>query len=102
MHRYTLRDDQWEKIKDFLPGREGHVGGTAADNRLFVDAVIYRYRAGSTLEPRGPTAGTGASSAPLGGRCSLSAKPGVLAAVSGGGCTGLPDLVLPRGRFAAG
>jgi transposase len=28
----------------FLPGREGHVGGTAADNRLFVEAVLYRYR----------------------------------------------------------
>jgi hypothetical protein len=41
MHRYALRDDQWDKIKDFLPGREGHVGGTAAGNRLFVDAVIY-------------------------------------------------------------
>src|SRR5262245_25886548 len=26
MHRYALRDDQWDKIKDFLPGREGHVG----------------------------------------------------------------------------
>jgi hypothetical protein len=50
MHRYALRDDQWDKIKDFLPGREGHVGGTAADNRLFVDAVIYRYRTGL---PRG-------------------------------------------------
>ena len=36
MQRYALRDDQWTKIKDFLPGREGHVGGTAADNRLFV------------------------------------------------------------------
>src|SRR5215831_18804108 len=46
MHRYALRDDQWDKIKDFLPGREGHVGGTAADHRLFVDAVIYRYRTG--------------------------------------------------------
>ena len=46
MHRYALRDDQWTKIKDFLPGRKGHVGGTAADNRLFVDAVIYRYRTG--------------------------------------------------------
>ena len=29
MQRYALRDDQWTKIKDFLPGREGHVGGTA-------------------------------------------------------------------------
>lgn len=44
--RYALRDDQWDRIKDFLPGREGHVGGTARDNRLFVDAVLYRYRAG--------------------------------------------------------
>ena len=46
MRRYALRDDQWDLIKDFLPGREGHVGGTAADNRLFVEAVLYRYRAG--------------------------------------------------------
>lgn len=46
MRRYGLRDDQWDRIKDFLPGREGHVGGTAVDNRLFVEAVLYRYRAG--------------------------------------------------------
>lgn len=46
MQRYALRDDQWARIADFLPGREGHVGGTAADNRLFVEAVIYRYRTG--------------------------------------------------------
>jgi transposase len=46
MHRHALRDDQWVKIRDFLPGRDGHVGGTAADNRLFVNAVIYRYRTG--------------------------------------------------------
>ena len=46
MRRYALRDDQWDRIKDFLPGRDGHVGGTAADNRLFVEAVLYRYRAG--------------------------------------------------------
>jgi len=44
--RYALRDDQWDRIKDLLPGRAGHVGGTAKDNRLFVEAVIYRYRAG--------------------------------------------------------
>ena len=46
MCRYALRDDQWERIKDFVPGREGLVGGTAANNRLFVEAVLYRYRAG--------------------------------------------------------
>lgn len=46
MKRYALRDDQWERIKDLLPGREGHVGVNAKDNRLFVEAVLYRYRAG--------------------------------------------------------
>jgi transposase len=46
MRRYALRDDQWDRIKDFLPGRPGHVGGTAKDNRLFVEAVLYRYRTG--------------------------------------------------------
>jgi transposase len=46
MRRYALRDDQWERIKDLLPGREGHVGVTAKDNRLFVEAVLSRYRAG--------------------------------------------------------
>ena len=46
MRRYGLRDDQWERIRDLLPGQEGHVGVTAGDNRLFVEAVLYRYRAG--------------------------------------------------------
>ena len=44
--RYALRDDQWERIKDMLPGRGGHVGVTPRDNQLFVEAVLYRYRAG--------------------------------------------------------
>jgi transposase len=29
-----------------LPGRDGSVGVTAENNRLFVEAVLYRYRAG--------------------------------------------------------
>ena len=33
--RYALRDDQWERIRDLLPGREGHV--PAKDNRRFVE-----------------------------------------------------------------
>ena len=44
--RYALRDDQWLRIEQLLPGRVGYVGGTALDNRLFVDAVLHRYRAG--------------------------------------------------------
>ena len=46
MKRYALRDDQWEKIKPLLPGKEGDPGRTAKDNRLFVEAILYRYRAG--------------------------------------------------------
>ena len=46
MRRYGLRDDQWDRIAGMLPGRIGHVGATARDNRLFVEAVLYRYRAG--------------------------------------------------------
>src|SRR3954454_6661780 len=46
MERFGLRNDQWDRIKDILPGREGHVGGTSEDNRLFVEAVLYRFRTG--------------------------------------------------------
>jgi transposase len=46
MNRYALRDDQWERIKDLLPGKLGDVGVTAHDNRRFVEAVLYRYRTG--------------------------------------------------------
>ncbi len=46
MRRYALRDDQWERIKALLPGKSGDRGRTASDNRLFVEAVLYRYRAG--------------------------------------------------------
>lgn len=44
--RYALRDDPWERLKDLLPGREDMVGAPAQDNRLFVEAVLYRYRTG--------------------------------------------------------
>src|SRR5690349_12239677 len=46
MQRFGFRDDQWERIKDLLPGREGSVGVTTADNGLFAEAVLYRYRTG--------------------------------------------------------
>jgi hypothetical protein len=51
--RYALRDDQWERIKDLLPGRKETVGVTAKDNRLFVEAVLYRYPCRHSLA--GPT-----------------------------------------------
>jgi transposase len=42
MRQHCVRDDQWDRIKDTLPGRTGAVGVTAVDNRRFVDAVLYR------------------------------------------------------------
>ncbi len=44
--RYGLRDDQWKRIKDLLPGKAGDPGATAGSSRRFVEAVLYRYRAG--------------------------------------------------------
>ena len=46
MRRYGLQDDQWERLEHRLPGKESDPGATAKDNRLFVEAVLYRYRAG--------------------------------------------------------
>ena len=46
MTRYGLREEEWERIKDLLPGKAVDVGATARDNRRFVEAVLYRYRAG--------------------------------------------------------
>lgn len=44
--RCALTDKPWEQIQDLLPGRAGHVGAPAKNNRLFVGAVLYCYRAG--------------------------------------------------------
>lgn len=46
MRRYALRDGQWDKIEPLLPGKASDCGVTATDNRLFIEAVLYRYRAG--------------------------------------------------------
>jgi len=48
--RHELTDAQWEQVKDLLPGKENDPGRTAADNRLFVDAVIYVLKTGIPWE----------------------------------------------------
>jgi transposase len=42
-----LSDTQWERIADLLPGKPTDKGGRAADNRLFVEAVLYSARVGN-------------------------------------------------------
>lgn len=45
--RHALSDEQWDKIKDALPGKVGDRGRTAEDNRLFIDAVMWIAKTGS-------------------------------------------------------
>ena len=47
MARRELRGDQWQRIKDLLPGKKGDAGRTAKDNRKFIDAVLWVARTGS-------------------------------------------------------
>jgi len=59
MRRYALRDDRWERIQNLLPGRAGSVGVTAANNRRFVEAVLFQYRAGVPWRDRPERFGDG-------------------------------------------
>jgi transposase len=45
--RYELTDAQWQRIEALLPGKAGDPGRTAADNRLFVNAVLWVLRSGA-------------------------------------------------------
>ena len=47
MVREHLREDQWERIKDLLPGKASDCGVTAQDNRKFLEAVLWIARTGS-------------------------------------------------------
>jgi len=45
--RYELSEAQWLRIASMLPGKAGDPGRTAADNRLFVNAVLWVLRSGA-------------------------------------------------------
>jgi transposase len=45
--RKQLHDEQWKQIEAMLPGKDGDVGRSGADNRLFVEAVLWIARTGS-------------------------------------------------------
>lgn len=47
MDRTMLRDDQWARIEQLLPGKKSDPGCTAKDNRRFVEAVLWIMRTGS-------------------------------------------------------
>lgn len=47
MKRYELSDQQWNRISPFLPQQVGSAGRKAADDRLFVNAVLWVARSGA-------------------------------------------------------
>ena len=46
MARRELRGDQWQRIKELLPGKKSDAGRTAKNNRKFIDAVLCIARTG--------------------------------------------------------
>ena len=41
-----LRDDQWERLKEFVPGGRKGKRGPRADNRRFLNALLWMARSG--------------------------------------------------------
>jgi transposase len=44
--RFVVSDAVWEKVAPLLPGKASDRGVTAKDNRLFLEAVLWRVRTG--------------------------------------------------------
>jgi transposase len=47
LRRHEISDDNWESLRDLLPGQEGDPGATAKDNRLFVNAIMWIAKTGA-------------------------------------------------------
>jgi transposase len=46
-YRHAISDENWERIKDLLPGRAGQPGARAKNNRLFIDAILWIGKTGA-------------------------------------------------------
>lgn len=55
--RKMLRNDQWERIEQLLPGKASDPGATAKDNRLFLEAVLWIARTGAPWRDLPPQLG---------------------------------------------
>ena len=47
MDRLMLTDEQWERLAPHLPGKTGDPGRSGANNRLFLEAVLWIARVGA-------------------------------------------------------
>jgi transposase len=58
--RYELTQAQWERLEKDLPGKAGDPGRTGADNRTFVNAVLWQIQdSAQALYPLGQCQGVG-------------------------------------------
>ena len=74
--RFVESDVLWQRLKSYLPGRLSDAVATAKDNRLFLEAVLWRVRTGA-----------------YGAICHL---PLAIGTASSGGFAGGPSLVYSR------
>ena len=44
--RHALTDEQWDRIKGLVPGKDGDPGRSGSNNRLFIDAVLFVLKTG--------------------------------------------------------
>ena len=47
MEGEILRDDQWERLREFVPGGRKGKRGPRSDGRRFFDAILWQARSGS-------------------------------------------------------
>ena len=57
MDRSLLSDAQGQRVAPLLPGKSGDPGRSAADNRRFLEAVLWLVRTGSPWRDRDPKFG---------------------------------------------
>lgn len=43
---HALTDEQWDRIKDLVPGKNGDPGRSGSNKRLCIDAVLYVLKTG--------------------------------------------------------
>ena len=81
--RHAIKDADWERIKDHLPGQPGQHGKAAKNNRLFIDAVLWIAKTGApwptcpNTSATGTVSGGGSTAGPTkgsGSGCSPSSK----------------------------
>ena len=47
MDRLIVSDEQWERVAPLLPGKVGDPGRSGADNRMFLEGVLWMVRVGA-------------------------------------------------------